>query len=387
MRILILGGGAGGLFSALALKKENPSLEIHIFDKEDKLGKKLYATGNGHCNISNLGIDSKFYNNPEFVQKLFGFCGFQKVYTFLNDFCIPTKNLGNLVYPLSFSAGSLMASLEILLKNYGVVPHTSEKAIDYGSAEGKLVLHTDKGSYEGERLIVATGGASSPNLGSDGSFYGVLRNHGYKVNRLRPGLTSVRCKGGIPKADGSRHECLLKAFDNGKLIYQEEGEAVFRHDGLSGICVFNAESVIERNFEKGHHYEIVLDLFPQENADELSTKISRAISVFGKDYMLCFLGEKLSSYVGGRLHDRADARECAWLLKNLAFEYTGSSGFMHSQVTLGGLDVSEVSDELESRLEKGVYFVGEVLDIDGLCGGFNLSFAIACALRVAKTCT
>lgn len=376
----MVGGSSAGLFFATVLKHFLPPAKVTVLEKEKKLGKKLLATGNGHCNISRLHIEPKAYNHPEYLQKCLALADNGWLDEMLSAMGILTQNRGELLYPLSFSASSLLALLENGLRSNGVDVVLDTKVEDYVSNGQRVRVETNNGTYECDLLVIASGGASSPNLGSDGSFFEVLRKHGYQIVRPRPGLTSIKTNPRPVLADGSRHPCRLKAYEGENLLYEETGEVLFRNDGLSGICVMNAESSIERNYQKGKDYRIVLDLFPDLSLEDLRVMYEKALKSHGPKALLAFLDPSLCRFV-----ESLAPQDVPSYLKDMSFAYQGSSGFAHSQVTLGGVDLSEIDEKMRSTRESGVAFIGEVLDVDGLCGGFNLSWCLLSSYLLASS--
>ena len=376
----MVGGSSAGLFFATVLKHFLPPAKVTVLEKEKKLGKKLLATGNGHCNISRLHIEPKAYNHPEYLQKCLALADNGWLDEMLSAMGILTQNRGELLYPLSFSASSLLALLENGLRSNGVDVVLDTKVEDYVSNGQRVRVETNNGTYECDLLVIASGGASSPNLGSDGSFFEVLRKHGYQIVRPRPGLTSIKTNPRPVLADGSRHPCHLKAYEGENLLYEETGEVLFRNDGLSGICVMNAESSIERHYQKGKDYRVVPDLFPDLSLEDLRAMYEKALKSHGPKALLAFLDPSLCRFV-----ESFAPQDVPSYLKDMSFAYQGSSGFAHSQVTLGGVDLSEIDEKMRSTRESGVAFIGEVLDVDGLCGGFNLSWCLLSSYLLASS--
>lgn len=379
MKVAILGSGAAGLYSAILLKRMNPSYEIHVFDKEEKLAKKIFATGNGHCNLLNKKLLPNKFNNPNFLKPILKEFPYPLLKKEWNDMGVALLEDGDYVYPLSYHAGSFVRYLLSLANFLGVIFHNLTEIHDYKKAQDGYELDSF-GIFD--RIVIATGGKSSPNLGSDGCFFKTLEKHGYNIHPLRPGLCPLKVKENVKALQGVRHHALVKASLDNKQIFLEEGEVLFKKDGLSGIVIFNAESAIYRTpYIKNP--KITLDLFPEYSLYELCDMLSLAKKNNPTDPLSAILPSPLETYLLSLSKDK-DVSSLATNLKHMVFNVSSSYDFQDSQVSIGGVDVNEVTPFMESKKERGVYFAGEVLDIDGNCGGYNLSWAFISALLISK---
>jgi predicted Rossmann fold flavoprotein len=389
MKISIVGGGASGIYAAILYKKNHPHDEVFILDKEEKLGRKLYATGNGHCNLLNKNLEADKYNNPEFIApylKRYPFAYLEKT---LLDLGIATFALGDLVYPLTFSATSFVIVLEKLLKQNSIIIHANTKLIDYKREESGYVLLTDKGNFTCDKILFAVGGESTPNLGSDGSLYSCFKNHHYQIINPLPGLSPlvVKDKQFMAPLSGIRHFAKIKAYEDKELLYVEDGEVLYKDDGLSGIAIFNCESIIERQRNSKPHF-IEIDLFPEFH--NLEKDLKEGLAKIGSLALESYLVPPLLNEVLRQAHlssfDINDSHldQLTYAMHHLRYEFSSPYPFKNSQVTLGGISLKEVKPTLESKSEPGVFFLGEVLDIDGLCGGYNLSWALISALIASE---
>lgn len=377
MNVGIIGGSISGLYAAIAIKSKHPDYTVYVIEQNDRLLKKIYATGNGHCNLLNADLKAERYSHPEWIASYLERFPYQRLTDYLTKLGIPLLRKGDLVYPLSYSAGSFCRYLIELANKLGIKVYVNEKVIDYG----KGTIKTDKGSHHYDRLIFAFGGQSQSNLGSDGSLFPVLKKHGYTIESLKPGLVPIKTKQKTKGLKGVRHEALVKAYDDhNQLLFEEAGEVLFKEDGLSGIVIFNLSSHLSRL--GGNRFRIVLDLFPSYSESELekraySNKIDGA-------YVYTLVEYPLGIYVRNRLKNPDDLKGFCKALKNLSFDFDGFYPFASSQVTIGGVSLSDVTSELVSKKEEGVYFIGECLDVDGDCGGYNLSWCLISALTVSE---
>ena len=382
MNIGIIGSGPAGLYSAIFLKIKHPEHEVIVFDKEQKASKKLYATGNGHCNLLNKDLKGDKYNNPEYMDRLLKAYPYQFLEGVLKSLGIQTMDIDGYVYPLSFSAPSYALYLKKLAEKVGVKFILDTRISDYRQNNDKYLLTGS--DYLLDKLIIATGGCSQENLGSDGSFFRILKEHGYEITELRPGLTPlVLGDKDIKPLSGIRHPALVKAYINKEKVFEEKGEILYKNDGISGIVIMNAESAIFRHV-RPKNAELVVDLFPEIEEKDLENKLIHDESLNKDFYLDAYMVEPLQKHIQSRAKGK-NAFALATCMKGLRYQVKDHYDFKSSQVTIGGLSLDEVTECLESKREKGVYFVGEVLDIDGNCGGYNLTWDLLSAVLVFKS--
>jgi predicted Rossmann fold flavoprotein len=386
MRVGIVGGGASSIYFAIALKQRRPDIEVALFEKEDRLGRKLYATGNGHCNLLNANLSGDAYNHPEFIGNLIAEYPLATLRSFLEGIGILLFDQGEYVYPLTYSAASYVATLERALRTLGVSVKLGDTCIDYRVDRNGITLMTDGGEERLDHLVIATGGMSTPNLGSDGSFSEVLRKHGYSVVPPLPGLAPMRVKEAkyMKPLAGVRHPAEVTVTMKGKVIHREFGEVLFKDNGLSGIVIYNCESAIARAMaDEG--CVLSLDLFPGEDPEVLLKKAKKAL---GGDFLSGILVEPLQKEARRqcllRFGDES-VPHLAKVISSLEYTFDKSYPFRNSQVTVGGVALSEIDGSFRSKREDGVSIIGEALDVDGYCGGYNLSFALLSALKAADS--
>ena len=372
MKILIIGGGASGIVAAINYKRNHKSDDVLVIEQMPSPLKKLLASGNGKCNLGNSNIDYSLYNNPEFAKQVIEGYDYKK---FFSSISIETKTVGDLAYPVSESAASVKEALLNTTKNLGILVKTDEKLIDF-NAKDKIEVITNQGKYIVDKLYLAGGLKSSPKLGSDGSVLDVLNKHGYQIKMPQPGLSPLFTKEKTKTIDGIRVKACVSLFENNKFIHKEDGEVLFKEHGLSGIVIFNTMSLIARAPEKEH--VISLDLLPDFTEKYLENY--RKNHKFS-EFLLAFLNPKISVYLQDRFKNENDIFQS---IKDLRFTFDKSYGFDFSQVSVGGVQVSDVDQNLMSKHEKNVFIIGELLDIDGPCGGYNLTWAFASAIKSTK---
>ena len=393
MRIAIIGGGAAGIYSALLIKQDHPSFDVHIFEKEKKLGRKLCATGNGRCNLLNADLTPEKYNHPDVMKGVLDAYPFSYLCSVIKSFGIPLHDENGYLYPESNNAVSYTDFLVDLLRQFKVGIHLETEVTDYEQKAGKFRIVTlncmDFGLFD--KVILTVGGCSTPNLGSDGRTFPVLEKHGYQIVPLRPGLCPIKIKNQktIKGLSGLRRKALVTATVSSRQVFQETGEVLFKEDGLSGIVIFNLESALTR-LGVLPQSEIHLGLLPDESVEDLFGDLVAFHKMNPENFLSGFFPEALSSYIYkiNKLDNRqlsdSDLRTLSRSIKDLVFLPESSYSFENSQVTLGGVSFSEVGPGLESKKEKGLFFAGEVLDLDGLCGGYNLTWALLSALIVSE---
>ena len=372
MKIVIVGAGASGIVAAINYKRNHKSDEVLVIEHLEQPLKKILASGNGKCNLGNSNIDYSLYSNPEFAKKVVQSYNYKE---FFSSISIETKLNGGLAYPVSESAASVKEALLLAAKNLGINISYGEKLIDY-LAKDKIEITTNKGKCVADKLYLAGGLKSSPKLGSDGSVLNILSKHGYRVKNPQPGLSPLFTKEKTRTIDGVRVKANVSLVTDGKLVHKEAGEVLFKEHGLSGIVVFNTMSLIARNPKKSH--KIYLDLLPDFSEEYL--KNYRKSHKFS-ELLLAFLNPKIADYLKDRFPNENQLFDS---LKHLEFTFDKSYGFDFSQVSVGGVLVSEVDDNLMSKREERVFVIGELLDIDGPCGGYNLTWAFASAIKSTK---
>ena len=372
MKVGIIGGGASGIFTALAIKRTSPNIEVTIIEKEKKLGRKLYATGNGRCNCYNTDLNPEKYNNPKFFRLIKG-KGFDYSPELFDIYGIRTVMENGLVYPIFHDAEHFVRILEKDLVSNGIISRLGLRTTFYTQKGNGYSVECEGGErLYFDVLVFAGGGRSSPKLGSDGSLFQALREHGYLIKEPKPGLAPIRLKGSdFQSLKGIRHRANVSIVVNGSIVFEELGEVLYKEDGISGIVIFNAESFMVRNDLFGKA-TIHLDLFPGMSTYELDQ--------IGKPSSL------LVPSLERHILRKAKEENAPWFdyVKDVTYVPVGPYPFADSQVTIGGIDTDQVDQNLESKLERNIFFVGEALDIDGYCGGYNLAWAYISAHRVAE---
>lgn len=400
MVIAIIGGGASGLAAAIAASRA-PGCHIHIFERQNRVGRKLLATGNGRCNLSNANVTPANYYGaePEFVIPSLTAFDFQNTMEFFHDLGLYTvQESSGKVYPWSDQAGSVVDVLRFALQKPNLELHTGfEVRRVQKLTSGFRVMGADS-SYDCDRLIIACGGLAGTALGGSMAGYQLLRSFGHRCSRLRPAL--VQLKSSYPRCaslKGIRAICGLTVTRDGTPVIKNQGEVQFTQYGLSGPVIFD----ISRHVCTGSgSWVCCLDLLPELTEEQITDRLSVRKAACPKleagDLLTGAvhnrLGRLLVQEIGIPLNaplERLDedtllhlARQC----KALCLDLTESMGMDSAQVTAGGILTQDFDPQtMESRICPGLYACGEVLDIDGDCGGFNLQWAWSSG-RLAGTC-
>ncbi len=401
---IVVGGGAAGLISAYFSAKNGD--KVVLIEKNEKLGKKLYITGKGRCNVTNDCDEREFLENvvtnPKFLTSAVYKFPPSEFYKFLNE-KVPLKiERGNRVFPLSDKASDITACLEKYCKQAGVEIKLNEKVLKITATNGKITgVTTDESEYKANRVIVCTGGLSYPSTGSTGDGYKFAADLGIAVVPPVAALCGFNLKGEDfkPLQGISLKNVSFTAEFNGKVVYTAFGEALFTHFGISGPIVISASSYLNRKDLKSVVF--TLDLKPALTEEQLDARILRDFEKFKgravknslddlllKAFIpLALKAAGISGEIKNSTLSREDRKKLVHTIKNLKFYPASLRGVSEAIVTSGGVSVKEINPStMESKKIKGLYFAGEVLDIDALTGGFNIT-AAACTAFVAGSST
>ncbi|MBE7082313.1 MAG: aminoacetone oxidase family FAD-binding enzyme [Clostridiales bacterium] len=373
-KVCILGGGASSLFCALNI---NENIDVTIFEKNDKIGKKILATGNGRCNLTNLNIDKNSYNQDitNFLKKF----NVEQTIAFFKSLGLATyaDEMGR-VYPISNSATSVLDVLKNAIAskpNIHIVSGKTVKDISKNSDQ-YVITFEDNSTCNFQNVIVALGNEINLQM---------FDKLGVQTKKFTPSLCAIKTQkqnklAGIRLSD-VKVSCMLNNY-----AFEEVGEVLFREDGLSGIVIFNLSSFMARSgsFE---NYQICIDLLPKISLEELNKMLLERKSAFAKSSISEFLTgifvkainlnlfERLNIGADKKVGSLADGQifELAKTIKNLTFVSTGNLN--NNQVCCGGVCLNQLDQTLQCKNHKGLYFIGEAVDIDGVCGGYNLQWA------------
>lgn len=395
-KVFIAGGGAAGMMAGIFAARNGH--EVHIYEKNEKLGKKLFITGKGRCNITNAGdMDTLFasvISNPKFLYS--GFYSFtnEQALDFFKELGIEIKiERGNRVFPESDHSSDVIGAMTRELKRLHVEIHLHSEVKEICTENGKFqsILLSDGKKVQADACIIATGGISYPSTGSTGDGYRFAKQAGHSVTELFPSLVPMEVKEPyIMELQGlSLRNVNVAIYDGTKRIYEEFGEMLFTHYGVSGPIIISASSLIGPVLNE-KNLRLTIDLKPALSMEQLDQRVLRD---FGENRNKQFKNAVDKLFPGKlkpvmlelsqidpdkKVHEisREERLKFVTLIKNLEMTLTGLRGFKEAIITKGGVDVKQIDPgTMESKLVRGLYFTGEVLDLDALTGGFNLQIA------------
>lgn len=397
-RVAVIGGGAAGQIAAI--KAAAHGCDVAIFEKNEKLGKKLYITGKGRCNLTNDGGRDGFFanviRNPRFLYSAYACFNEHDIMQYMESHGTPVKvERGQRVFPVSDKSSDVMRALENGIRSAGVAVHLNSRVTALNTetdenGDRKIVsLTADGNEHFFESIILSTGGLSYPSTGSTGDGLLLASSLGHTVTDLSPSLVPLETVESWPRllSGLTLKNVGLSVVKNGKNIYREQGEMLLTHFGVSGPLVLTASAYLSGKAEGA---KLFIDMKPALSFEQLQTKIDRDIAENPKKSLESALSGWLPSRllstvleVSGinaqqRAADTGRAVRTAFIetLKALPLTIKGTRPYTEAVITRGGISVKEVNaSTMESKLVKGLYFAGEILDVDAFTGGFNLQIA------------
>lgn len=397
MKVIVVGGGAAGMMAAIRAGELHDN--VILFEKNEKLGKKIYITGKGRCNVTNnADIDTILKNinrNPKFMYSaIYGFDN-SRLYSFIEENGCPLKvERGERVFPASDHASDIIKALSKALKdrrvNIKLNTPVKELILENGAVKG--VILADGTREYADKVIVTTGGLSYPTTGSTGDGYKMAEAAGHTVVPTRPGLVPlVTGETWVPKLQGlSLRNVELKLYAEDKCVYKDQGEMLFTHYGISGPLVLSASAYYDKESRKNKNVSVSIDLKPALDEDALDKRILRDFEKFNNKQFKNALDELLPSklipvivelsgidpYKAVNVVTKEERKRLVQLLKHLTMTVIGAGNYNEAIITIGGINVKEINaSTMESKIVKNLYFAGEVLDVDAMTGGFNLQIA------------
>ena len=395
-KVLVVGGGAAGMFAAIFAARSGS--EVHLYEKNEKLGKKLFITGKGRCNITNASdmevLFASVLTNPKFLYSSFYGYTNEDVIRFFEEAGLHTKvERGNRVFPKSDHSSDVIGTLVRILNRERVKIYLHQEVEKVVSKEGifeKLILKDGTAVY-GDACIVATGGCSYQTTGSTGDGYRFAKENGHQVSDLLSALVPMNVKEGFVKELQGLSLRNVKAavYQGKKLLYEEFGEMLFTHYGVSGPLMLSASSVVGKQLRK-EALRLEIDLKPALSEEQLDQRVLREFEEYKnkqfKNAVHKLFPAKLIPVmieVSGiepekKVNEISKKERLGFVhqIKHFEMTLTGLRDFNEAIITKGGIKVKDIDPgTMESKLIKGLYFAGEVLDLDALTGGFNLQIA------------
>ena len=384
-KIVIVGAGASGIISALVLSKNN---DVILLDSNDKCGKKILITGNGKCNYwnNNINIDNYYTNNKDTLSKILTKENINNTYLFLESLGIYPKIKNDMYYPYSLSATSIR---EIFDKEIKKINFKTNFKVEKIEKIGNIFkIYSNNEIIYADKVVLATGSKAYPKTGSDGSGYILAKNLGHTINKVYPALVPLISNDPIiKKLENMRCDAYLTLLIDNQKILSEKGELQFTKNGLSGICTFNLSSLVSKTINQNKNVQIEINFFKQDNLYEwLNTRNQKLKgktieeqleSIFNYKLMFALL-EKAGIDKDNKWDNlkETEKRYLCETIENFKIEINGTEDFDRSQVCTGGIPIDEINPQtMESNIVSNLYIIGELLDVDGKCGGFNLAFA------------
>lgn len=399
-KVLIIGGGAAGMMAAAFAAKNGNRVEV--FEKNEKLGKKLFITGKGRCNITNAADLEDFFSavtsNPKFLYSAFYSFTNEQVISFFEELGVKTKvERGGRVFPVSDHSSDVIQALKNEMERLGVKINLNAEVKEL-ITEKNSTIETVNGirlvsgkKISGDAVIVATGGISYPSTGSTGDGYRFARRCGHKVSELSPSLVPMEVKewyaGELMGL--SLRNIEIRITDGKKKLYQEFGEMLFTHYGVTGPVILSASSIVGKKL-KDTELTLHIDLKPALTEEQLDKRVLREFETNHnrqfKNAVDSLFPSKLRPVIvelsgipeEKKVHEitKEERLRFVRLIKDFTMTLTGLRGYNEAIITKGGVSVKEIDPgTMESKLIKGLYFAGEVLDLDAMTGGYNLQIA------------
>lgn len=393
--VIIIGGGASGLVAGIVAARRG--CQVIILERLNRVGKKILVTGNGRCNMTNTTLDKVYYHSSSKVdfESVINRFGYEETTAFFNELGIMPLVEGKKVYPLSEQATSIVDVLRMELERLDVSIIPDTKVVQIKEKKGHWLLTAEDGRcFEAKKVIVATGGMTNASLGCDGLGYELLKKVGHTLQNPFPILvhlisTTPYCK----MMKGTKIKANARIFVEDKQIREEYGEVLFTEDGLSGPPIFQISRVASLASLEKKKAQVKLDLFPAHTEDELVSMLYERIAahsertienlligVVNKRVIMPLLKAAHISSIHRTIEnlEYEEVMSLVCTMKGFTFEIEGTRGYKFAQVTAGGISADEIDFKTMASLKaNNLYVTGEVMDVDGDCGGYNLQWAWA----------
>ncbi len=389
--VCIIGGGASGLVAAISAAREGA--KVTVFEQKDRVGKKILATGNGRCNLTNAHMEPDCFRGDDLslVEQTLMQFGYTETMQFFQELGVILKDRQGYVYPISDQASTVLDVLRMEAEKLKVQILTEHKVTGIKALQAEFQLSTNHGQFMGDAVILATGGKAAPALGSDGSGYTLAKMMGHHISPVVPALVQLRGKGTFFKqVSGVRTQAQVTLCVDGYPVASDTGELQLTDYGISGIPVFQVSRFAAKGLFEKRAITAEIDFLPSMEETAFKTFILERLAVHGTKTADAFLIGVFHKKLIGLLLKMADIPltitantikeekllRLIALCKHFKIEIEATNGFEQAQVCAGGVLTSEIfSSTFESKFAKDLYLVGELLDVDGICGGYNLQWA------------
>ena len=398
---MIVGGGAAGLMAAVAAAESGA--HVTILEHMPRVGKKILSTGNGRCNLTNLVLDGSCYRcgQETFPMEVIGRFPVEETLKFFRRLGVVTVNRDGYVYPASGQAQTVLDALREKVDSLGVKTVCDCNIKTLSKEKGHFTAGTSQGTFNGDFLILSAGSMAAKNTGSDGSGYDLARSFGHKIIKPLPALVQLRCDGSFFKSvSGVRTEAAVSLVSEGKVLASDRGELQLTDYGISGIPVFQVSRYAALALDQKKKVHAVLDFYPAAGEDGMTgllkeqkhwlsdrTAGSFLNGIFNKKLALLFLKKAgIRPEFPVRELTKRDLLKLCEIIKEFSVPVSAVNPFEQAQVCMGGVKTSQIDPStMESRLTEDLYLAGEILDVDGICGGYNLQWAWSSGYLAGKS--
>ena len=389
--VVIVGGGASGLMAAISAAREGA--EVTIVEQKDRLGKKILSTGNGRCNLTNEYMDETCFRGDDtsMIPEVLSAFGYQETVNFFEELGVILKGRQGYVYPLVEQAGAILDALCMEINHLGVRTILGESVTAIHHSDQSFTVKTTKESIQCDAVILATGGKAASVLGSDGSGYALAKSFGHHMSPVVPALVQLVGKGHFYKqVSGVRTFAKVSLYINEKYVCEDTGELQLTNYGISGIPVFQISRYAAKGLYEKQSVVVELDFIPNMSDDTFSAFLEKRIKTQGyktaEEFLIGIFNKKLIGLLlkASRIDTDTIIRDITeeqlkkllYVSKHFRTEIQETKGFEQAQVCAGGVRTTEIHPHsMESIYTDGLYLTGELLDIDGMCGGYNLQWA------------
>ena len=398
--VTIVGGGASGLIAAILIGRAG--ISVRLLERNSRVGRKILASGNGKCNISNRNITpDRFHSqDPDFVATVLKEYPYEVIEKFFDSIGLPLiEGKEGKIFPMSMQASSVVKLLEYEAERVGV-EIVCDCAVESIQKEGeRFVLETSQGREESSVVLLAAGSPAAPQLGGNESGMGLAESLGHSLIPSHPSLVQlVSDEEWVKQASGVKVSGRVKLYSNGSFVAERSGDLLFANYGISGLAILDISREVGLQLAEYAWCELQLDLFPQMSKEKLTQFLLHRIRKDSQKplplWLTGVINEKLIPVIieqsgcqavkEGSL-DRKAIGKLVYTLKNLKLSISGTRDFKGAEVATGGVDTGEIDAEtMASRRASGLYLAGEVIDVDGDRGGFNFHFAWVSGMRAAK---
>lgn len=391
-KVGIIGGGAAGMAAAITAARQGA--EVTVLERNDRVGKKILMTGNGKCNLGNyqLSPEQYFGSNAEWIEQALKRFGTEDTVRFFQGLGLLVKSKAGYLYPACEQAAVVLDVLRYEMQSLGVsvINECKINNIEKKEDSGQILVSDGNRKFVFDAVILACGSKAAPKTGSDGSGHKLARKLGHSLIPTVPALVQLKCREDYLKGvAGVRADGEIKVYRGKECVATERGELQLTEYGISGIPVFQISRIVNYILREESEVRVVIDLLPDYEKDAYEAMCTgRALLQSGRTVEEFFTGMlnkklmqlfiKMAGLKGNMPVEQADKAAITYvyeLCREWQLHVTGSNPYDNAQVCAGGVDTAELTENMESKLVPGVYFAGEIMDVDGKCGGYNLQWA------------